>query len=287
MRLAIIGDGLLGRTLLETARATLEFDRETGKGDYAFMLSHADVDILSESSIRAAVNLHRPTVAINTVAFHRLAECEREPQRAYDVNARGAGRLAKLVPTVYISTDYVFWDGGPHDESMPGPRPRSVYGQSKLAGELETLGERGIVVRVAGLYGHYDSHKGPSFPQTVLSAHSPMKLPTDQTFSPTYAPDAAGRIIDLALSLGKGKADGIYHATNRGNTTWAAFAEYILTYTRHERHVLPYRARDDIRPPNSALVSRRLPQLPHWIDGLGRWAQREQHYQVVSPKRDA
>src|SRR5690606_6168199 len=126
--------------------------------------------------------------------------------------------------TVYISTDYVFNDGGPHDEVMPGSTPRSVYGRSKLAGELATLEHDGIVVRVSALYGHHRSHKGPSFPEMVTTGFEPLRLPDDQRFSPTYAPDAAERIAELAVALGHacGPAEpcpievpqGIYHAAN-------------------------------------------------------------------------
>lgn len=289
MRLVIIGHGLLGQSLVDASYeeccdyACYEDERCACRGCETRVLTHSDVDIASESSIRAMLNLHRPDVVINTAAIHRLAECEADPQRAFDVNARAAERLAKLVPTVYISTDYVFNEGGPHDESLPGQQPRSVYGRSKLAGEMATLEHGGIVVRVAALFGHHLSHKGPTFPAQVLSDHAPMKLPTDQVFTPTYAPDAAGRILDLALDS---KATGIYHAANRGSTNWAEFAEHILAHTRHDRHVLPYEAHDKLRPRDSSLVSRRLPGLPHWVDGLGRWAQTEGHFRFVSPKRD-
>jgi dTDP-4-dehydrorhamnose reductase len=278
VRLAIVGDGLLGRTLFSHRIS------EGKDGDVSILWDHNEIDLTSHSSIRAALNLRRPDVVINTAAFHSVVECERDPVRAYDVNARGAERLAELVRTVYISSDYVFNDGGPHDESLPGRQPRSIYGRSKLGGEIGTLEQGGAVVRVAGLFGHYPSHKGPTFPEMILSSHDPIRLPTDQRFSPTYAPDAAARILAIALNP---KAEGIYHATNKGDVSWAEWGEEILAYVHHDRPILPGRARDPIRPLNSVLKSTRLPQLPHWKDALGRWAQREGRYTVVSPKRES
>jgi dTDP-4-dehydrorhamnose reductase len=278
VRLAIVGDGLLGRTLFSHRIS------EGKDGDVSILWDHNEIDLTSHSSIRAALNLRRPDVVINTAAFHSVVECERDPVRAYDVNARGAERLAELVRTVYISSDYVFNDGGPHDESLPGRQPRSIYGRSKLGGEIGTLEQGGVVVRVAGLFGHYPSHKGPTFPEMILSSHDPIRLPTDQRFSPTYAPDAAARILAIALNP---KAEGIYHATNKGDVSWAEWGEEILAYVHHDRPILPGRARDPIRPLNSVLKSTRLPQLPHWKDALGRWAQREGRYTVVSPKRES
>jgi dTDP-4-dehydrorhamnose reductase len=273
LRLVIVGDGLLGRTLYAAS----------DDSDVVVMLGHADIDVTSSESIMRAFAQHEPDVVINTAARHRLGECEDNPALAYDVNARGAERVAELARTIYVSSDYVFNDGGPHTECLPGQQPRSIYGRSKLGGEIGTLEQGGIVVRVAGLYGHFPSHKGPSFPEMIVGSHDPIKLPTDQIFSPTYAPDAAERILAIANDP---KADGIYHATNRGFTSWAGFAEHILGLTRHDRHVLPYAAHDPLRPKNSALVSKRLPALPFWADALGRWALREEHVPFVSPLRD-
>ena len=263
MRLVIIGDGLLGTSLLNVAWDDLD-------GPQVFLLGHSDVDITSESSIRAMLTQYRPDAAVNTAALHQLQACEGDPQRAFDVNARAAGRLARLVPTIYISTDYVWADGGPHDESLPGRKPTSIYGQSKLAGEVATLEEGGCVVRVSAMFGHHRSHKGPTFPEMLLSSHDSIKLPTDQRFSPTYAPDAASRILAIAQDPNR---SGVYHAANAGSASWAEFAEHILTLTRHDRHVLPYEAKDKLRPRNSSLESTRLDPLPHWTNALWRWAE--------------
>lgn len=270
MKLAIIGDGLLGRSIFEAAPLG------------TVLLGHADVDITDFRSTAWALEAHEPDVVVNTAAFHNLKACEDDPERAFALNAKAAGLLASFVPTVYISTDYVFNDKGPHTEDMPGQTPRSVYGRSKLAGELATLEQGGIVVRVSGLYGHYRSHKGPSFPEAMLASSDPIRLPTDQWFSPTYAPDAAERILALAADE---KRSGIYHAANRGSTCWAEWGETIANYVRHKRHVLPYRAKDPLRPTDSTLKSTRLTQLPHFMDALGRWAKRESLYTFVSPLR--
>lgn len=278
MKVVVVGNGLMGSTIGELDANVV-------------VLSHSDIDLTSESSIRAALMRWRPDVLVNTAAVHRLDECEADPRRAFDLNARAAERVAKLVPTLYLSSDYVFTDGGPHTESLPGQQPRSVYGRSKLAGELATLEHGGVVVRVSALYGHYASRaKGnKGFPDAFLSSHDTIKLPTDQEFSPTYAPDAAERILSLAKWLAEGThhagQQGVYHAANKGSTTWAEFAEHIIALTQHKRHVIPYAAKDDLRPRNSALKSTRLPQLRFWAAGLSAWAQREGAQTIVSPRR--
>lgn len=295
MNIVVLGDGLLGRTIFDIL---CQREKELMGSGYGTMLSHADFDIRDGSAIVRALKPHKPDVVINTVALHSLAACEADPRLAFDVNALGAARVARLVPTVYISTDYVFNDGGPHDEVMPGQRPRSAYGRSKFGGELDTLEQGGIIVRVAGLFGHHKSHKGPTFPETVLGSFAPVRFPNDQRFSPTYAPDAAERIVHLALRLAGYWSDdpndggvypsGVYHAANSGSTTWAEFAENIAEVARFKRTITGYAAKDPLRPTNSALRSTRLPPLRHWRPALSVYdTERERLFLAnrVSPLR--
>src|ERR1043165_41586 len=191
------------------------------------VLGHDAIDVTSNDSIVAAFREHQPDVAIYCAAKHALAWCETHATETFDVNAKGVERVARLVPTVYLSTDYVFSDGGPHTEVLPGRQPRSVYGRSKLAGELAALERDGIVVRLSGVFDErFQSHKGKSFPELIATSYDELKLPTDQIFSPTYAKDAAARIAGLAMGFGnygpswQGEG-GIYHATNQGPTSWA------------------------------------------------------------------
>jgi dTDP-4-dehydrorhamnose reductase len=272
MKVIILGNGLLGQSIKDEMPD-------------AVMVGHDRVDVRDYDSVVMLLRDEQPDVAINTVALHSLPACEGNAALAFDINARGAERVASLVPTVYISTDYVFSDGGPHDESLPGRQPRSVYGRSKLAGELATLEQDGIVVRVSGLYHHeYESHKGKSFPERVATTYDDMKFPTDQVFSPTYAPDAAGRIARLARNLaddpslllfeqdmGYDAPNGIYHAANAGSVSWHGFASEILQALGRRYKVKPFEAKDPLRPTNSALKSTRLPPLRHWIVGLEDW----------------
>ena len=258
----------------------------------AVVLGHDAFDICDLDSLVAALKPHKPDVIVNTVALHALARCEADPDLAYKINAKGAARVAALAPTVYLSTDYVFNDGGPHDEGMPGQQPRSVYGKSKLAGELETLQRDGIVVRISGVYHHrYESHKGPSFPTQITTGFDPVKVANDQRFSPTYAPDAAERIARLAYLLydfdpydpgnyDEAEPKGIYHAANAGSTTWAEFAQQIVEIIRSRRIVVPKAQHDSIRPTNSSLRSTRLPPLRHWIQALSDWSRERERAHI-------
>lgn len=287
VRVAILGDGLLGRTLAERLEG---FDDPVPA-----VFSHEDFEITNPESVKEAFDGY--DVAINTVAFHKLQGCEDDPMLARLVNTDGARNVASVLPTVYVSTDYVFNDDGPHDEDLPGEDPRSVYGKTKLGGELATLEQGGIVVRVSALFGHHRSHKGPSFPELVASSFDTLRVPADQRFSPTYAPDAAARIATLATEMAHDRdvtrddtripVGGIYHAANAGSTSWAEFAAQIVEVLPWQRHVEAIRAHDRLRPTNSALRSTRLPPLRHWRLALDEWAEVRRKELYVSPLRSA
>lgn len=279
MRVLVVGNGLLGRSLAEHRLGEDEPE--------VYVASHDEVDITSHASTERVLRKVRPDVLVNTAAMHTVDGCEQDPSRARELNSVAPSRLARMIPTLFISTDYVFNEGGPHAEELPGSTPRSAYGRSKLAGELATLEHDGVVIRVAGLYGHYVSRaKGNmGFPDALLQSSDPIRLPADQIFSPTYAPHAAERILHIASKFANGRASGIYHATNRGVISWAEWAENILAATGHERHVLPAVFNDPIRPTDSSLKNTRLPAMPHYMVGLGEWARREELVEFVSPRR--
>ena len=136
MKVAIVGDGLLARSVVDALMSRQIAHR---------LFGHDEIDVTDRAFLSALTGY---SVAVNVAAYHRLGECEANPDIARLVNTDGAANVARILPTVYISTDYTFNDGGPHDESLPGETPRSVYGQTKLGGELATLEHGGIVVRV-------------------------------------------------------------------------------------------------------------------------------------------
>lgn len=219
--LLIGGSGQLG-TALRAELAGLALDAPThaefdvATGDPAPLLDRAPYD-----------------VAINCAAFHNVDACEREPERAFAVNALGVDRLARAcaerdVAFATISTDYVF-DGTsnrPYVETDP-PDPRTVYGVAKLAGEqlARRSGPKHYVVRTSGVFSAAGtSSKGTPLLERVLEQArrgEPTRMVADVTFSPSYAPHVARAIVAL---LGA-KAYGTHHITNGGACTWYAFVQ--------------------------------------------------------------
>lgn len=278
MKIALLGaNGQLGQDLQQALRAH----------DVCALTRH-HFDVTDHARTRAALMELKPEVVLNTTAYHRVDDCETNADIAYSVNTlavlnliRAANDLGALL--VHISTDYVF-DGKttqPYTESNE-PFPLSVYGNSKLAGELlvQTTAKKYVLLRSGGLYGVAGSHgKGGNFVQTMLAkakARESIRVVNDQTVTPTYTVDLA---IQIAAVLDAGGV-GLFHMTNEGSCTWYEFARAIFELSGIEADLSPttsdiYKA-PAIRPRYSVLENERLKtlglnQMRHWRDALAAY----------------
>jgi dTDP-4-dehydrorhamnose reductase len=205
-------------------------------GTAVVALTRDILDIRDSHSIRKWMTAVRPDWVVNTAAYHRTDECEDHPEEAFLVNATAVWRLASACAEagarmVHFSTDYVF-DGrksAPYTEVDP-PRPLSVYGASKLAGE--TLARialpDGLVIRTSGMFGVTGSReKGGNFIDRIVArarGGETLKIVADVRFSPTYAEDLAVSVFRLMQT----DARGTFHIVNQGETTWVNFGRAAL-----------------------------------------------------------
>ncbi|OGS12652.1 MAG: hypothetical protein A2234_05525 [Elusimicrobia bacterium RIFOXYA2_FULL_58_8] len=174
-----------------------------------FRLDLAVPDSIKETFARA-----RPGIVFLCSAMTHVDGCERNPELARRVNALGPALVAEHCRAagarlVYLSTEYVF-DGvaGPYGEDDP-TNPVSVYGRTKLEGELAVLAVAGaLVIRTTVVYS-YDTAAKNFIMQLIANARSgaAMRVPKDQFSNPTYAPALAAAILAL---VSKGAA-GIYN----------------------------------------------------------------------------
>lgn len=241
-------------------------------------LPRAALDITDGDAVARALDDHEPASVINAAAAARVDEAERDPVRAWSVNAEATARLATLcaergVRLVHISTDYVIDEAGPgrSDESRP-THPRSEYARSKLAGEVAALAGGAVVVRVQWVYDPI--HPG-FFSRTLraLAEGGTVRLVTDQVGSPTPA-DLLAEGLLIAARPGP---VGLYQLATTGEATpmrWIGTAAALLG--------LPFRAEPTTRaelggawrPARSLLDSGRFARtfgyaLPAWDIALG------------------
>lgn len=172
------------------------------------------LDARDERAVARLLRSVRPDVVYLPASEPNVDLCEREPEATASMNvgvAEAVSRAAAGIGTrlVFFSTDYVF-DGaaGPYAEDDE-PNPLSEYGRQKLAGErwaLETPGA--LVVRTAVVYGW--ERQGKNFVVRLIEAdrrRAHWRVPVDQVGSPTYAPNLAAAVVELA----RAGAAGIYH----------------------------------------------------------------------------
>jgi dTDP-4-dehydrorhamnose reductase len=218
MILVVGANGMLGRDLTALL------------GERARGVDLPDIDITSLESTERVVTALRPSVVVNCAAYTDVDGCESNRDLALQVNGSGVGHLALVTrgigaKLVQISTDYVFdgSKGSPYVEDDP-THPLSVYGESKLLGEKNTVTNPDhLIVRTQWLYGLH----GKNFVETMLRLaveKDQVAVVDDQIGSPTWTVDLAKAIVAL---LEKGSR-GVFHAANADFCSWNSFAKAIF-----------------------------------------------------------
>ena len=245
-------------------------------------LTREELSITDRNRVEEEIARRQPAVVLNCAAYNGVDSAEQEPELAMEVNANGAGNVARAcrlagARLVHFSTNYVF-DGRAESPYREGdePRPQGAYARSKREGELRVLSElpETLVIRSSGLFGSAGSAiKGGSFPERLLSqakAGHPLAVVADQLLNPTYTghlADGTAAAIDQGLT-------GIVHLVAAGCCSYHEFALEILRLAGIESQMsvkaisTPEAGAEVARPLNGCLESDRVTPLPSWRDGL-------------------
>jgi dTDP-4-dehydrorhamnose reductase len=229
----------------------------------------ADARTRAELDVTEPIALdYIPGLVLHAAAWTDVDGAEANEGGALSSNVEGTRNVVALgAPVVYYSTDYVF-DGAkrePYVESDE-PAPLGAYGRSKLLGEGEV--RDGWIVRSSWLFGW----TGDNFVRTMLrlgAERDEVRVVADQRGAPTYVGHLAAATGQL-LALPR----GVWHVAAEGETTWAEFADAILSEAGLDCRVVPISTeelgRPAPRPAYSVLRSERegAPKLPHWREGL-------------------
>ncbi len=279
------GKGMLGRTL----------QRELGTRD-GHEIIVADIpewDITDSEGFMAKTLAARPDAIIHCAAMTKVDDCETNRDAAFRLNEEGSRNVALAAKAcsarlIAISTDYVFSGEPPREpwawSETDIPRPRTVYGLSKYAGEqmVTMLYPEAVVLRIAWLYGS----GGPSFIHTMakLGAQdgAPLKVVDDQRGNPTST-NVVADVIRFVLS--RKDVCGIVHSTCEDQCTWYELTLELkrLLAGRFPREVVPCTTaefpRPAPRPRNSALKKSVLNLLgyrtPVWQEALAAFVKEE------------
>lgn len=248
MRIVITGaNGQLGRELVKRLAGTDILATDIG-----------EMDITDQQATIEAIGTYKPEVVIHGAAYTNVDGAESNVDLAYKINAIGTQNIAAAclkcdAKMVYVSTDYIF-DGtlGRAYNEFDTPNPQSIYGKSKLAGEIlaKHSMNRLFIVRTSWLYGD-----GNNFVRTMLKLgqeKAELKIVNDQYGCPTSTVDLAGAILKLIAT----EHYGVFHATNKGVTTWLDFAKKIFEISGNTKiKVLPQTTTELNRPAPRPLFS--------------------------------
>ncbi|MEG0471380.1 MAG: dTDP-4-dehydrorhamnose reductase [Solibacillus sp.] len=201
-----------------------------------------ELDITDHDAVEEYILAGGFDYVINCAGMTNVDACERFSQEAFEINALGPKNLAQACQLsnsvlVHISTDYVLkgLSSCPQDEDAPC-KPQSVYGSSKLAGEIGVIENcnRYFIFRTAWLYGK----KGDNFVKTILriaQENSSITVVNDQMGSPTNANDLAYEMVKVILT----ENYGIYNCTGNDFCTWFDFACEIVANASIDCDVRP------------------------------------------------
>ncbi len=241
-----------------------------------------ELDICDQKAVTDYVTRHEIDGIVNCAAYTAVDKAEENVQLCTRLNAVAPGYLAAAVEQrggwmVQISTDYVF-DGTnhtPYTETDP-TSPASVYGRTKLDGELEAAKccRRLMVIRTAWLYSTF----GNNFVKTMLrlgKEKPELGVIFDQIGTPTYARDLAAAIM---AAIDKGIVPGVYHFSNEGVISWYDFTKAIHRIAGITGcHVKPLHTAEyptpAHRPAYSVLDKTKIKQtygieIPYWEESL-------------------
>lgn len=267
------------------------------RGHEAVGVDIEEMDITDAVSVNKVLCETAPDAVIHCAAWTAVdaAEDAENREKVRLVNAVGTENIAKVCKELdckmlYLSTDYVFDGQGqePWQPDCKDYKPLSVYGETKLAGELAVADrlEKYFIVRIAWVFGK----NGKNFIKTMLNlgkTHDTIKVVSDQIGTPTYTYDLAKLLVDMIET----EKYGYYHATNEGGyISWYDFTVEIFRqaaamgrpeYSTDRLHVIPvtteeYGASKAKRPFNSRLDKSKLTEngftlLPTWQDALDRY----------------
>jgi dTDP-4-dehydrorhamnose reductase len=257
--------------------------------------SRIEFDLSKPQTLDKALDGFRPDIIINPAAYTAVDRAEDERELAFAVNAKGPEAIAKWaarnrVPLIHFSTDYVFDGSGEkpwREDSLTGPL--SVYGASKLAGDLaiQAVGGPHLIARTSWVY----AASGANFLRTIArlaGERKELRIVADQIGAPTTAITIASTIADIVKSNVSNLEElfargGVVNLACAGETSWHGFASAIVAGLKSRgakltvETITPIATTDfptkAIRPGNSRLDLSRLKDrfgvtTPDWQEAL-------------------
>lgn len=205
-----------------------------------------ELDLSKPATVEVYIKQHQPYLVINCAAYTAVDKAETEQELCLNINANAPAAMAKACKAINaafitISTDYVFNGQGTQPyKTNHAIEPVNYYGYSKALMEKWVIenNANSIIVRTSWVYCEH----GHNFVKTMLrlmKEKTILNVVNDQVGCPTYAPNLAQALLDMATQLNNNKHRGIYHYSNTGNISWFQFATAIRDMAQLNCNVNP------------------------------------------------
>lgn len=293
MKILLLGkNGQVGWELqraLSVLGEVVALDRHHTETPYGLLAG----DLSDLNGLRETIRKVAPQAIINAAAYTAVDKAETDRELAHTVNALATQVMAEEAKRLdawllHYSTDYVFDGRGstPWQET-DAVSPVNYYGTTKLLGEqlIEASGCKYLIFRTSWVY----AARGNNFAKTMLRLakdRETLNVIADQFGAPTGADLLADvAVIALQQAWPKPELAGIYHLAPAGETSWHAYAKYVIEFARNHGEQLAVEALHPIatiefptpakRPLNSRLNTAKLCNtfslhLPDWQSGVTR-----------------
>ena len=270
------GNGQLGSELKEIA---------PNYQDYNFLFTDVkDLDITNHTDVAAFVEKNDITVIINCAAYTAVDKAEEQEDLANAINHLAVANFAQIakdknIRLIHISTDYVF-DGSNHKPYVETdiPNPQSVYGKTKLEGELamqQINPANSIIIRTSWVYSKF----GNNFVKTMLrlaETRDEISVVVDQIGTPTNAADLAEAILNILPQVSNETLE-LFHYSNEGVCSWYDFAKAIFEIKRIDIKIVNVQNKEyptiSKRPSFSVLNKTKIKNkfkisIKNWVEAL-------------------
>lgn len=209
------------------------------RGVACMALGRNDIDVCNADEILRAIDRFKPRALINAAAYTNVDGAESEGDLAFRLNETAPRAMARAaaqarLPFLHVSTDQVF-DGtkqGAYTEEDVA-NPVNLYGRSKLAGEIAVRENApdALIVRVSWVWGP----SGDNFVKKLLQwarARDALTIVADQIGRPTYSPDLASALLDLAAMPDGSRPRGILNMAGGDAMSRSDQARIVLAASR-------------------------------------------------------
>lgn len=195
-------------------------------------------DIRDIDDVAKQITAYNPDIVFHLAALTDLEYCEKNPDHTWEVNAFDTEQIAlicqrKKLPMVYISTAGIFDGKQEFYVDYELPRPLSVYGKAKYAGELavQRIVDKHFIFRAGWMMGggpKKDKKFVNKIMKQILAGKKILNVVDDKLGTPTYTFDFVKNMI-LVIEMNK---YGLYNLVCDDSCTRLDVANEIVKFIK-------------------------------------------------------